>query len=67
MPKNILIDGVECVTLPDVAALVGATVDTVRQRQRRGTFDLIPHIIIGKQQFFALEDVRAAMRKGLSS
>lgn len=64
--KRILIDGVECMTLPDVASLAGLTTDAVRQRQARGQFDVTPHIVIGKQKFYASNDVRTAIRRGLS-
>lgn len=63
--KRILIDGVECMTLPDVANLAGLTTEALRQRQARGRLDLSPHIVIGKQNFYASTEVRAAIRRGL--
>lgn len=64
--KRILIDGVECMTLPDVADLAGLTVDALRQRVKRGQVVLAPHITIGKQNFYASAEVRAAIRRGLT-
>lgn len=64
--RLILIDGVECMTLPDVASLAGLTTEALRQRQTRGSLDLSPHIVIGKQNFYASSDVSAAMRRGLT-
>lgn len=64
--KHILIDGVECMTLPDVANLAGTTIEALRQRQKRGRLNLSPHVTIGNQHFYAASAVRDAMRRGLS-
>jgi hypothetical protein len=64
--KSITIDGVECMTLPDVADLAGITVEALRRRQSRGQVALRPHITIGKQNFYASDEVRAAMRRSLT-
>lgn len=63
--KTILIDGVECMTLLDVAELTGLNIEAVRRRQQRGQLDLTPLVTIGKQHFYASSEVRAAMRRGL--
>lgn len=60
--KQIVINNVECLTLPEVAALAEISVEALRKRIQRGQVDLRPHSIVGKQHLYAKRQVWAALR-----
>jgi hypothetical protein len=59
------IDGTQVVTMAELAALAGTTVDAIRKRRERGTLRLEAVTTIGRQDFFARTDVQKLIRESL--
>lgn len=63
--NTITINGIEAVTLGEIAKATGVSVDALRRRVSRGTLNLEPAITIGGIHFYSAALVRSHFRESL--
>lgn len=63
--QTININGIEAVTLGEIAKATGVSIDALRRRVSRGTLNLEPATTIGGVHFYSAALVRSLFREAL--